>query len=350
MKVVRVGINGGGRIGRVFLRCVLKTNPHSDVKIQVVAVNDPFIDAKYMVYQIKYDSTHGTLDADIDLVGEDTIKIGDQLQFKVLRFRNPEEIPWSAHGVDYVLESTGIFTKMEAAQKHIGAGAKRVIISAPSEDAPMFVFGVNHQTYNPGTMKIVSNASCTTNCLAPLVKVIHENFDFKSGLMSTIHAITATQKTVDGPSGKDWRAGRAASTNVIPASTGAAKAVGKVFPPVAGKLTGMAFRTPVINVSCVDLTCWIGKPATMDQINKAFKDAADGAMKGVVEYADFEAVSSDFNGCAASCIYDSQAICLLDKAKAQECIKLIAWYDNETGYSSRLADLMRYMASQEKTA
>jgi len=333
--VAKIGINGFGRIGRLVLRASLES---SDV--QVVAINDPFIDLTYMVYMFKHDSTHGRFKGTI--VASDGKLIINGNAISVHDKRDPSEIPWGSDGADYVVESTGVFTTIDKASAHLKGGAKKVVISAPSADAPMFVMGVNHEEYNP-SMQIVSNASCTTNCLAPLAKVIHDKFGIKDGLMTTIHSYTATQKTVDGPSGKAWRDGRGAAQNVIPASTGAAKAVGKVIPALNGKLTGMAFRVPTANVSVVDLTCNLENPAsTMKEIHDAIKEAAEGPMKGILDFTDEEVVSSDFIGDKHSSIYDSKACMMLTPT----FVKLVSWYDNEFGYSNRVVDLIKHMNTQ----
>ena len=280
--MAKVGINGFGRIGRLVLRACLEKG------INVLAVNDPFIDVQYMVYMFRYDSTHGRFKGEVKEEGG--LLVVDGKRIHVFQERNPQDIPWGKVGVDYVVESTGVFTTLEKAQSHVNGGAKKVIITAPSADAPMFVMGVNHQEYNP-SLQIVSNASCTTNCLAPLAKVINDSFGIEEGLMTTVHAITATQKTVDGPSGKLWRDGRGAAQNIIPASTGAAKAVGKVIPALNGKLTGMAFRVPVPDVSVVDLTCRLKKEATYDDIKAVVKAASESdAWKGILGYTDEEVI------------------------------------------------------------
>ncbi|KAM9798503.1 glyceraldehyde-3-phosphate dehydrogenase 2 [Neosynchiropus ocellatus] len=329
-----VGINGFGRIGRLVLRACIEKN------ITVVGINDPFIDVDYMVYMFKYDSTHGRFKGEVSREGDYLVVNGKKIS--TYQERNPAEIPWKKCGAMYVVESTGIFLTKEKAQAHIQGGAKRVVVSAPSPDAPMFVMGVNEDKYDP-SMTIVSNASCTTNCLAPLAKVINDNFGIEEGLMTTVHAITATQKTVDGPSGKAWRDGRGASHNIIPASTGAAKAVGKVIPELNGKLTGMAFRVPVADVSVVDLTCRLSRPAPYADIKKAIKEAAEGPMKNILGYTEDQVVSSDFISDTHSSIFDAGAGISLN----DNFVKLISWYDNEYGYSHRVADLLMFMHSKE---
>ena len=329
---VKVGINGFGRIGKLAFQAALKND-----EVEVVAVNDPFVAADYMAYMVKYDSAHGRFNGEIK--AEDGKLVVNGKSINVYNEMDPNNIPWGKEGVEYVLECSGVFTTMEKAQAHINAGAKKVVISAPSKDAPMFVMGVNNDKYDP-SMNIVSNASCTTNCLAPLAKVINDNFGIKDGLMTTVHATTATQKTVDGASKKDWRGGRAAAANIIPSSTGAAKAVGKVIPELNGKLTGMAFRVPTIDVSVVDLTCNLEKPTTYEEICAAMKKAADGELKGIVEYVDEDVVSSDFLSDEHTSIFDAKAGIML----TDTFVKLIAWYDNEWGYSHKLVDLVAYMA------
>lgn len=303
-----------------------------------MAVNDPFIDAKYMAYMFKYDSTHGVFKGTIRVVDESTLEINGK-QIKVTSKRDPAEIPWGDYGADYVVESSGVFTTVEKALAHIKGGAKKVVISAPSADAPMFVVGVNERTYNP-SMNVVSNASCTTNCLAPLAKVVHEEFGIVEGLMTTVHATTATQKTVDGPSMKDWRGGRGAGQNIIPSSTGAAKAVGKVLPELNGKLTGMAFRVPTPNVSVVDLTCRLEKSASYEDVKAAIKYASEGPLIGILGYTDEDVVSNDFVGDSRSSIFDAKAGIGLSSS----FMKLVAWYDNEWGYSNRVLDLIEHMS------
>jgi|EP00923_Selenidium_pygospionis_P040619 glyceraldehyde-3-phosphate dehydrogenase type I len=331
----KVGINGFGRIGRLVLRAALLEG------VDVVAVNDPFIDLDYMVYMFKYDSTHGRYKGEVKAEGGKLIVDGKGIE--VFQKMKPDEIPWGKSGADYVVESTGVFTTIEKANAHIKGGAKKVIISAPSADAPMFVMGVNQEKYEK-SMNIISNASCTTNCLAPLAKVINDKFGIEEGLMTTVHAYTATQKTVDGPSAKAWRDGRTAAQNIIPASTGAAKAVGKVIPELNGKLTGMAFRVPVPDVSVVDLTVRLKKGASYDEIKAAVKAAAEGPMKGVLMYTEDQVVSSDFIGEKNSSIFDAKA----GIALSPTFVKLITWYDNEFGYSHRVVDLIKYIFTKDQ--
>merc|ERR1711910_216221 len=330
----KVGINGFGRIGRLVLRAAIAKG------VEVVAVNDPFIPLDYMVYMFKYDSTHGRYKGDVAVAGDKLVIDGKEIS--VFGERDPTAIPWGSAGADYVVESTGVFTTTEKASAHLQGGAKKVIISAPSADAPMFVMGVNEGAYN-SDMKVVSNASCTTNCLAPLSKVINDNFGILEGLMTTVHATTATQKTVDGPSGKDWRGGRGAAQNIIPSSTGAAKAVGKVIPELNGKLTGMAFRVPTPDVSVVDLAVRLKKPATYDEIKAKIEAVSkDPELGRYMGYTEDEVVSQDFLGDTHSSIFDAKAgIALSDKF-----VKLVSWYDNECGYSHRVCDLIKYMAKQ----
>jgi len=329
--VVKVGINGFGRIGRLVARAA-RTNPN----IQVVAINDPFIPVNYMEYMLKYDSTHGKFGGPISVDGEKLVVDGTPWQ--VTGEKDPAAIPWGAAGADFVVESTGVFTAKDKAALHQKGGAKKVVISAPSGDAPMFVMGVNDSKY--AGEDIVSNASCTTNCLAPLAKIIHENYGIKQGLMSTVHAVTATQQVVDGPSVKDWRGGRGACFNIIPSSTGAAKAVGKVLPELNGVLTGMAFRVPTCDVSVVDLTITLNKGASYADICKTVKAAADGEMKGILAYTDEDVVSTDFITDPHSSIFDAKAGIALD----DNFVKLVSWYDNEWGYSNRVLDLIGKMA------
>jgi len=338
-----LGINGFGRIGRLVMRAAL-----ANEKTTVGAVNDPFMDLTYMVYQLKYDSVHkrfpGTI-ASKEVDGKEFLVVNDK-DIAVFHEKDPTQIPWGPSGVAYVVESTGVFTEKAKAELHLQGGAKRVIISAPPKDAvPIYVVGVNHEEYNPASDTVVSNASCTTNCLAPVAKVLHENFGIVEGLMTTVHAMTATQLTVDGPSrgGKDWRGGRCASQNIIPSSTGAAKAVGKCLPALNGKLTGMAFRVPTPDVSVVDLTVRLEKPAKMAEIEAKIKEASAGPMKGVLEWTDEEVVSTDFYSHPASSIVDFGAGIALN----DNFVKIVSWYDNEWGYSNRMIDLACFMASKE---
>jgi len=330
----KIGINGFGRIGRLVLRAAVEKGA------TVVAINDPFIPLDYMVYMFKYDSTHGQFKGEVKEDGKFLYVNGQKIT--VFNERDPKDIKWADAGAEYVVESTGVFTTMEGAQKHMTGGAKKVVISAPSADAPMFVMGVNQEKYDP-SLKVVSNASCTTNCLAPLAKVINDKYGIIEGLMTTVHATTATQKTVDGPSGKDWRGGRGAAQNIIPSSTGAAKAVGKVIPELNGKLTGMAFRVPTADVSVVDLTVRIEKEASYEDICKSIKEASAGSMKGILGYTDEDLVSTDFIGDQRSSIFDAKAGIQLSKT----FVKLVSWYDNEMGYSNRVIDLITYMQSRD---
>ena len=331
---VKIGINGFGRIGKLSFQAALAKEG-----VEVVAVNDPFITADYMAYMTKYDTVHGRFNGTIE-AKDGNLEVNGK-EIKVYNEMDPHNIPWGEIGVDYVLECSGVFTTMEKAQAHLDAGAKKVIISAPSKDAPMFVMGVNNKEYD-SSMNIVSNASCTTNCLAPLAKVIHDNFGIKEGLMTTVHATTATQKTVDGASKKDWRGGRAAAANIIPSSTGATKAVGKVIPSLNGKLTGMAFRVPTVDVSVVDLTCNLEKPTTYEEICEVMKKASENEFKGIIEYVEDPVVSSDFTTDPHTSIFDSTAGIML----TDTFVKLVAWYDNEWGYSNKLVDLACYIASK----
>jgi len=333
---VPIGINGFGRIGRIVFRNAIE---RKDVKI--VAINDPFIDLEYMVYMFKYDTVHGIFKGDVHHANGKLVVNGNEIS--VFGEKDPASIPWGQAGAHYVVESTGVFTTKDKASAHLKGGAKKVVISAPSADAPMFVCGVNLDKYDPKE-DIISNASCTTNCLAPLAKVLNDKFGIEEALMTTVHATTATQKTVDGPSHKDWRGGRAAAANIIPSSTGAAKAVGKVIPELNGKLTGMAFRVPTVNVSVVDLTARLKTGASYEEIKKAMKDASEGEMKGILGYTEQELVSSDFIGNVQSSTFDAKAgIALNDKF-----VKLISWYDNETGYSARVVDLLAYIAKVDQ--
>ena len=330
---IRIAINGFGRIGRLVFRSAAQR-----AAISVVGVND-LLDPDYVAYMLRYDSTHGRFGAEFQVDGNQ-LHI-NQHKIALSQEADPKQLPWSKLNVDFVVEATGLFTASDKAAAHIQAGAKRVVISAPSPDAPMFVMGVNQQDYDKN-QTIVSNASCTTNCLAPVAKVLHDNWGIAEGLMTTVHAITATQKTVDGPSKKDWRGGRGSLQNIIPASTGAAKAVTKVIPSLAGKLTGMAFRVPVANVSVVDLTARLAKPASMAAIQKAMREAAQGPMRGILAETDEAVVSSDFIGDAHTSIFDAEASIMLNP----QFVKLIAWYDNEWAYANKVLDLIEYMAQQ----
>ena len=331
MSKIKVGINGFGRIGRLAFRAALKRND-----IEIVGIND-LLDVDYIAYMLSYDSVHGKFDGKVEVKDGKLIVNGQNI--RVSSEKSPASLKWDEVGAEYVIESTGLFLTKESAAGHIAAGAKKVVMSAPSkDDTPMFVMGVNNKNYT-ADMQFVSNASCTTNCLAPITKVLHDNFGIVEGLMTTVHATTATQKTVDGPSSKDWRGGRAASGNIIPSSTGAAKAVTKVIPELKGKLTGMAFRVPTLNVSVVDLTCRLEKPTSYDAIKAAMKAASEGALKGILGYTDEAVVSSDFNGDARTSIFDADAGIALN----DNFVKVVAWYDNEWGYSNKLLDLIAYM-------
>jgi len=335
----RIGINGFGRIGRLVTRAAFAG---AGKRVTVVALNDPFIDLDYMAYMFKYDSTHGKWKGTVET--KDGKLVIDGQAITCYTERDPAAIKWADAGAVYVVESTGVFTTTDKAAAHLSGGAKKVVISAPSADAPMYVMGVNNTNYD-GSANVVSNASCTTNCLAPLAKVIDTNFGIVEGLMTTVHATTATQKTVDGPSSKDWRGGRGAVPNIIPSSTGAAKAVGKVLPQLNGKLTGMAFRVPTADVSVVDLTCTLAKPASYDEICAAVRAAAsDPAYCGVIEYTEDDVVSGDMVGNSASSIFDKKA----GIALSSTFVKLVSWYDNEWGYSNRVVDLIAYMATVDK--
>ena len=329
--MVKIGINGFGRIGRLVLRAAFERQG-----VSIVAINDPFIDLDYMVYMLKYDSIHGRFKGTIETKGGKLVVNG--VEICVYAERDPSVIPWNASGAEYVVESTGVFTTTEAASAHLKGGAKKVVISAPSADAPMFVMGVNHDTY--AGQDIVSNASCTTNCLAPLAKVMHDKYGIVEGLMTTVHAVTATQKTVDGPSGKDWRGGRAAGANIIPSSTGAAKAVGKVIPSLDGLLTGMAFRIPTLNVSVVDLTIKLATSTTFEDVKATIKAAAEGELKGILAYTEEAVVSSDFIGESNTSVFDAEASIMLNDT----FVKLVSWYDNEWAYSCKVVDLIEHMA------
>ena len=333
MSTIKVGINGFGRIGRLVFRAMTERE-----NIEVVGIND-LIDAEYMAYMLKYDSVHGKFKGDVSVEGNNLVVNGKTI--RVTAERDPNNLKWNEVGADYIVESTGLFLSKDTAQAHINAGAKKVVLSAPSkDDTPMFVMGVNHTTLTDD-VKIFSNASCTTNCLAPLAKVVHDNFGILEGLMTTVHATTATQKTVDGPSLKDWRGGRAALTNIIPSSTGAAKAVGKVIPSLNGKLTGMSFRVPTADVSVVDLTVRLEKPTSYDEIAAAIKAASEGELKGILGYTEDLVVSQDFVSDARTSIFDKDAGIMLSPT----FVKLVSWYDNEWGYSNKLTDLLIHSAS-----
>lgn len=333
---IKVGINGFGRIGRLVFRASIE-NPN----IEVVGINDPFIDPEYMVYMLKYDTVHGRFKGTVTHTDKSIVVNGKEVA--VFASMNAAEIPWRSCGADYIVESTGVFTTTEKAGAHFEGGAKKVVISAPSADAPMFVMGVNQDNYS-SDMKVVSNASCTTNCLAPLAKVIDDNFGILEGLMTTVHATTATQKTVDGPSKKDWRGGRGAAFNIIPSSTGAAKAVGKVIPKLNGKLTGMAFRVPTADVSVVDLTVRLEKETSYDEIKAAMKAAAEGPLAGILGYTEDQVVSSDFIGDERTSIFDAGAGIMLSPT----FVKLVSWYDNEWAYSCKVLKLIEHMVSVDK--
>ena len=334
-KMIKVGINGFGRIGRFVFRAAMKRND-----IQIVGIND-LCPVDYLAYMLKYDTMHGQFDGTIEADVENSKLIVNGQAIRITAERNPADLKWNAVGAEYVVESTGLFLSKDKAQAHIEAGAKYVVMSAPSkDDTPMFVCGVNEKTYVKGT-QFVSNASCTTNCLAPIAKVLNDKFGILDGLMTTVHSTTATQKTVDGPSMKDWRGGRAASGNIIPSSTGAAKAVGKVIPALNGKLTGMSMRVPTLDVSVVDLTVNLAKPATYAEICAAMKEASEGELKGVLGYTEDAVVSSDFLGDTRTSIFDAKAgIALTDTF-----VKVVSWYDNEIGYSNKVLDLIAHMAS-----
>ena len=331
MSKIKIGINGFGRIGSLAFRAAVEND-----NVEVVGINDPFIALDYMGYMLKFDTVHGRFKGTIDVQGDKLVVNGKSIS--VYSCMNAADIPWTECGAEYILECSGINTTVERASEHLKAGAKKVVISAPSKDAPMFVMGVNHDTYTKD-MTVVSNASCTTNCLAPLAKVINDNFGIVEGLMTTVHSITATQKTVDGPSRKDWRGGRAAATNIIPSSTGAAKAVGKVIPALAGKLTGMSFRVPTVDVSVVDLTCRLEKTATYEEIKDAVKRACANEMKGIMDYTEDDVVSTDFLTDPHTSIFDAKAGIALN----DHFVKLVCWYDNEWGYTSQIFRLIKYM-------
>ena len=327
---LKIGINGFGRIGRLVARICAKRG------IEVCAINDPFLDVDYAKYLLEHDSIHGKFDVKTEVKKGKLVIGGKECAFYAER--EPDKIPWGEHGVNVVIEATGKFTKLEDASLHLKGGAQKVIVSAPGKNMPMFVMGVNHNEYK-SSMNVVSNASCTTNCLAPLAKVINDAFGIKEGLMTTVHSTTATQLTVDGATKKDWRGGRAASYNIIPSSTGAAKAVGEVIPALKGKLTGMSMRVPTLNVSVVDLTCNLEKPATYEEIVEAIKKASKTNMKGVLSWTDDKVVSSDFIGEEHTCVFDVEAGIMISPT----FVKLVAWYDNEWGYSNKLVDLAEHI-------
>lgn len=333
MSTIKVGINGFGRIGGLVFNAMLERD-----NIEIVGIND-LINAEYMAYMMKYDSVHGRFNGDIQIEGNDLIVNGKKI--RVTSERDPNNLKWNEVGADYIVESTGLFLSKDTAEAHLNAGAKKVVLSAPSkDDTPMFVMGVNHKELT-NDVKIFSNASCTTNCLAPLAKVLHDNFGIAEGLMTTVHATTATQRTVDGPSMKDWRGGRSALLNIIPSSTGAAKAVGKVIPSLNGKLTGMSFRVPTADVSVVDLTARLEKPTSYDEISAAMKAASEGELKGILGYTEDAVVSQDFIGDKRTSIFDKDAGIMLSPT----FVKVVSWYDNETGYSNKLTDLLVHAAS-----
>ena len=328
----KVGINGFGRIGSLLLRASILNNKD----IQIVGINDPFMDINYAAYMIKYDSVHGTFNAEVKVEGDYLIVNGNKIRF--FAQMNPEDVDWKSVGAEYVAEATGKFTKLEDASRHLKGGAKKVVITAPGKGTPVFVMGVNHEEYRKD-MQVVSNASCTTNCLAPLAKVIHENFGIIEGLMTTVHATTATQLTVDGSSKKDWRGGRSALINIIPSSTGAAKMVGEVIPSLKGKLTGMSFRVPTPDVSVVDLTCRLEKSTTYDDIKAVMKKASQGKYKNIIGYTEESIVSQDVVNEVNTCLFDASAGIMLNP----NFVKLVAWYDNEWGYSCKVLDLISHM-------
>ncbi|MBU1373263.1 MAG: type I glyceraldehyde-3-phosphate dehydrogenase [Bacteroidetes bacterium] len=330
---MKIGINGFGRIGRLAFRAAINRPG-----IEIVGIND-LVEPDYMAYMLKYDSTHGIFDGTVAVKDGHLVVNGKTI--RVTAERDPANLKWNEIGAEYIIESTGLFLTQETAQKHIAAGAKKVVMSAPAkDDTPTFVMGVNHKTLTKD-QHIVSNASCTTNCLAPITKVLMDNFGIVEGLMTTVHATTATQKTVDGPSAKDWRGGRGAAQNIIPSSTGAAKAVGLVIPAIKGKLTGMAFRVPTPDVSVVDLTVRLEKPATYEQVKKAMKDASEGELKGILGYTEDAVVSTDFLGDPRTSIFDADAGIALN----DHFVKVVAWYDNEWGYSNKIVDLLQHMAT-----
>ena len=337
MAKIKIGINGFGRIGRLVFRAAIKDN-----NIEVVGIND-LIETEYMSYMLRYDSTHGKFDGKVTVEGNNLIVNGNKI--RVTNEKDPSNLNWSEINAEYIIESTGLFLNKESAKGHLSSGAKKVIISAPSKDeTPMFVMGVNHLSYT-SDMNFVSNASCTTNCLAPMAKVLNDNFGISSGLMTTVHAATASQKVVDGPSQKDWRGGRAAFSNIIPSSTGAAKAVGKVIPSLDGKLTGMAFRVPTVNVSVVDLTVNLKTKTSYKEICSAMKNASENELKGIMGYTNEDVVSTDFIGDSRTSIFDAGAGIMLNDT----FVKVVGWYDNEWGYSSKVIELINHMDSVDNS-
>ena len=337
MAKVKVGINGFGRIGSLILRASIENNTN----VQIVGINDPFLDINYAAYMLKFDSIHGRFNADIKVQGDYLVVNGNKIRY--FACMNPEEIDWKGCGAEYVAEATGKFTKVEDASRHLKGGAKKVVITAPGKGTPVFVMGVNHKEYKKD-MVVVSNASCTTNCLAPLAKVINDNFGIVEGLMTTVHATTATQLTVDGSSKKDWRGGRSALVNIIPSSTGAAKMVGEVIPELKGKLTGMSFRVPTPDVSVVDLTCKLAKETTYEEIKAVMKKASEGKLKGIIGYTEDAVVSQDMVNEVCTSVFDASAGIMLNPT----FVKLIAWYDNEWGYSCKVLDLIEHMNKTDR--
>ncbi|QAA33361.1 type I glyceraldehyde-3-phosphate dehydrogenase [Clostridium manihotivorum] len=334
----KIGINGFGRIGRLAFKAALDNQ-----EVEVLGINEPFMDLPYMIYLLRYDSVHGRFEGDLNYDESTNSLIVNDHKIKVFCEKDPANIDWQSSGAEYILECTGQFTDYEKASAHFSGGAKKVIISGPSKDAPMFVMGVNNTKYTKD-LNVISNASCTTNCLAPLAKIINDNFGIEEALMSTIHSTTATQKTVDGPSKKDWRGGRASAVNIIPSSTGAAKAVGKVIPELNGKITGMSFRVPTIDSSVIDLTVKLKTPTSYDDIKKVIKEASEKDYKGIVGYTEDAVVSTDFIHDKRTCIFDASAGIQLNPT----FVKLVAWYDNEWGYSNKLVDLAVYTSKIDR--
>ena len=332
---IKVGINGFGRIGRIVFRIAFEQKD-----MEIVGINDPFLDAAYMKYLLKYDSVHGRYPREVEALGNALVVDGKRID--VFSVKDPSAIPWDNCGAEYIIEASGAFTKAEKARAHIEAGAKKVVITAPSSDSPIFVMGVNEEAYSPD-MDVVPNASCTTNCLAPLVKVVNDKFGIEEALMSTVHSMTGSQKVVDSPAGRDWRAGRSASHNIVPATTGAASAVARVIPELEGRITGMAFRVPTLDVSVVDLTARLKTPVTITELNAEIKRASENEMRGTIGYTEDKVVSSDFIGDAQTCIFDAASTMLL----GDRFCKLVAWYDNEYGYSNKVVQLTKYIAEQK---